>query len=278
MDAHAVDRASGFGEVVGSATAAPAVLLGGPPGLPTPWTPLMGALGARLRYYRWIYRQVGGGPSPGPSEHAAEVVAAVKGAGLAPMVLMAWDVGAQVALEALRLEPGLARALVVLNGVYGATYRPAARTYAVVSAALRGLAGVRRVVGDERLAPVLANQAAWPRVLKALRFVARPADDATVTRLARAMVDADADALAEFVRPFARHTVTGLWPHVTCPTLLITGERDRLSPPHVGTLAARELANAETFVVRDGTHVVTHEYPETVALRVEKFLRERNLT
>jgi pimeloyl-ACP methyl ester carboxylesterase len=124
----------------------------------------------------------------------------------------------------------------------------------------------------------VGDEAAWPRVLKLLRVVARPTDDGTVTHLARAVVDADAESLASFARPFSRHTVTDLLAHVACPTLLITGERDRLSPPHVGTLVAREIPGAETFVVRDGTHVVTHEYPETVGLRVEKFLRERGIS
>ncbi len=278
MTTRATDRASGLGEVVGPAAAVPAVFLGGPPGLPTPFTPLVSTLGPSVRFYSWIYRQVADGPALDPAAHAAEVLAALEGAGLTSVVLVAWDVGAQVALEVCAARPGLARALIVLNGVYGASHRPAARMYAVAMTALRGMAGVRRAVGDERLAPLMGDEGAWTRALKRLRVVARPADDGAVAHLARAVVDADAEALAAFVRPFARHAAGDLLPRVTCPALLVTGERDRLSPPHVGTLVARDLTAAETFVVRDGTHVVTHEYPEAVGLRIEKFLRERGIS
>lgn len=278
MSANASDRGSGFGEVVGAASAPPALLLGGPPGIPTPWAPLVTALSSRLRFYRWSYQFAAGAEAPGPEEHAAQVAVALEGAGLGSVVVIAWDLGAQVALELNRLGPARVRALVLLNGVFGATYRPAARLYALGTAALRGFGHVRRLIGDERLAPLWADVATVPRALKLLRVVARPTDDAEVTRLVRGVLDADAEVLAAFARPFAAHRATGLLPLVTAPTLLVTGERDRLSPPHVSTLVARELASAEVFVVRDGTHVVTTEYPEAVALRVEKFLRERGVS
>jgi pimeloyl-ACP methyl ester carboxylesterase len=278
MSTNASNRGSGFGEVVGAASAPPALLLGGPPGIPTPWAPLVAALSSRLRFYRWSYEFAAGQAAPGPAEHAAQVATALDGAGLDPVVVLAWDVGAQVALELNRIQPGRVRALVLLNGVFGATYRPAARLYALGTAALRGLGHVRRLVGEERLAPLWADEADVPRALKLLRVVARPTDDAEVTRLVRGVLDADAEVLAAFTRPFATHRVTELLPLVTAPTLLITGERDRLSPPHVSMLVARELAAAEVFVVRDGTHVVTTEYPEAVSLRVEKFLRERGVS
>lgn len=277
MCAHTNERGSGFGEVVGPEGALPAVLLGGPPGIPAPWPPLMALLGSRLRFYRWIYRVPAGDEVPGPAEHAAEVAAALASAGLDRVTVLAWDVGAQVALELNQIAPGRVRALVLLNGVFGATYRPAARMYALGTAALRGLGQVRRWVGDERLAPLLNDDTTLPRALKLLRVVARPTDDGEVSRLVRGVVDTDAAELAAFVKPFALHHVRELLPSVAAPTLLVTGERDRLSPPHVSTMVAREVADAEVFVVRDGTHVVTHEYPEAVALRIEKFFRERGI-
>jgi|GEM_PF-3597890 len=277
MCAHTNDRGSGFGEVVGPEGAIPAVLLGGPPGIPTPWSPLTASLGSRLHFFRWSYRVVADDEALGPAEHAAEVATALESAGLDRVVVLAWDVGSQVALELVQRLPARVQALVLLNGVFGATYRPAARLYALGTTALRGLGQLRRWVGDERLAPLVNDESTLPKALKLLRVVARTTDDGEVARLVRSVVDADAEVLATFLRPFAAHAVRELLPGVTAPLLMITGERDRLSPPHVSTLVAREVAGAEVFVVRDGTHVVTHEYPEVIGLRIEKFLRERGV-
>jgi pimeloyl-ACP methyl ester carboxylesterase len=62
---------------------------------------------------------------------------------------------------------------------------------------------------------------------------------------------------------------------VNVPVLVVAGENDWVTPHLVARLMAREIPDAELFTVRRGSHLALLDSPETVILRVEKFLRER---
>lgn len=64
---------------------------------------------------------------------------------------------------------------------------------------------------------------------------------------------------------------------VRVPTLIVAGELDWVTPHRVARAMAREIPDAELFTVRRGSHLCILDAPETIALRLRKFHRERIL-
>ncbi len=62
---------------------------------------------------------------------------------------------------------------------------------------------------------------------------------------------------------------------VTCPALIIAGERDDFTPLWTSRKMAATLPDAELMVLAQATHAALIEQPEDINCRLERFLRER---
>jgi len=67
----------------------------------------------------------------------------------------------------------------------------------------------------------------------------------------------------------------GLLPHITAPTLVVIGERDRVVPLQSSETMAKEIANARVEVVRYAAHMPILERPDAVNRAIERFIDER---
>lgn len=98
------------------------LLLHGWPEFWMTWQPVMDRLGDRFRLIAPDLRGFGESDNPsgsyGPARHAADMAALVEAMGLAPVGIVAYDVGASVAQELARSRPDLVRALFFFNFVY----------------------------------------------------------------------------------------------------------------------------------------------------------------
>jgi pimeloyl-ACP methyl ester carboxylesterase len=73
----------------------------------------------------------------------------------------------------------------------------------------------------------------------------------------------------------ANHTA---WDHlgkVDVPTLIVAADRDRFTPMWLSKRMHHAVPGSEMLVVRSGTHTAVIEMPELIALRIERFLKER---
>lgn len=59
-----------------------------------------------------------------------------------------------------------------------------------------------------------------------------------------------------------------------CPTLIIGGHKDNVIPNHLQRTLAELMPNAETYFLKDGSHVPQADYPEQVNERIELFLKQ----
>ncbi|MFZ9886903.1 MAG: alpha/beta fold hydrolase [Myxococcota bacterium] len=85
----------------------------------------------------------------------------------------------------------------------------------------------------------------------------------------------DMRVFAALARALAVHSAADLLPTLTCPTLIIAGQRDTFAPVWLSEEMHRQVPDSELMVVRDGTHATPVEHPQLLNLRLEKFLRER---
>lgn len=85
----------------------------------------------------------------------------------------------------------------------------------------------------------------------------------------------DMRVFAALARALAVHSAADLLPTLSCPTLIIAGQRDTFAPVWLSEEMHRQVQASELMVVRDGTHATPVEHPQLLNLRLEKFLRER---
>lgn len=220
----------------------------------------------------WDYRGYGRSPVPEHPEGvtiaqcARDLWTVADRAGVGEAVLLGHSMGAQVCLEAYRVQPGRVRALVPLLGIAGASLpggarlEPLLRVLLEVGAANAGLA-------EHALRALVRAPGVWT-ALRALGIVHQDLEHPGAL---------DLRAYFALARDLLSHDASSMLPEVRVPTLVIAGERDRFTPAERSREMAAQIPGAELLVVRGGTHGALLEQPELVALAVEKFLRVRGL-
>jgi pimeloyl-ACP methyl ester carboxylesterase len=183
--------------------------------------------------------------------------------------------GVQVVLEAFRRLPGVAANLILLNG----TYRRPLDT-------LTSVPGVGRVVLPPlvelgRRAHALASQLARTATsqpesvgwMKRMGILGWSLEDSVFAELVHAFGQLDMEAFFQNLQGLGQHDAEDVLALIDVPTLVITGDRDAMTPRALAQSMVRRIASAELLVVRGGTHYTAVEYPELVSLRIERFFR-----
>lgn len=83
---------------------------------------------------------------------------------------------------------------------------------------------------------------------------------------------ADGRGLPDDLRACNAFDVMDRLGEVSCPTLVVCGEEDRMTPPKYGRYLAEGIANAELRLLPTAGHMVMLEKPEAVAGEVRAFL------
>ena len=59
---------------------------------------------------------------------------------------------------------------------------------------------------------------------------------------------------------------------ITCPALILVGDRDPSTPPSTASALANAIAGAEVVVIPNASHLVTVEAPVAVSTEMQRFL------
>ena len=171
------------------------------------------------------------------------------------LVLCGASMGGMVAMEATRLAPSRVRALALLGTV---AHPETPEMHQLRSDAI-----------------VLFEQGRSEEIIRAnvpLAFHPEHASDPVLTgRYLSMVLDAGADTLirhnrAVMARPDARAHLG----QIACPTLVLCGEADQLTPPEHSRAIAAAIAGARLAMVPGAGHMLTMEQPQ----RVNTLLRE----
>jgi pimeloyl-ACP methyl ester carboxylesterase len=253
-------------------------LVNGPSFHHVAWRHQLDYLGHRMSLVTWNYRGLFDSPPPADPDayrvpdHVGDLGAVLDAAGAGRVALLAWSLGAQIALEFARAHPDRVSHLVLINPCFGRAY---ARSL--------GVPGGRHLLpasvdAARRLFPLVSRlrrrAGNWPETLgwlKRLGFAGDTLDDELFAEVERAFRAVRVDAYLGLLRGLASHESAPRLAELSTPALLIVGDRDRWSPLLAAKRLARELPLGELFVVPGGTHYVPLEYPELINLRIEKF-------
>jgi pimeloyl-ACP methyl ester carboxylesterase len=249
-------EASGAGSAV--------VLLHGFPFNRTLWREQVEALSGRYHVITVDLRghgETAATAEPATMEEMAEDVAALLDElGMTRVVLGGLSMGGYVALAFTRLFPERVRGLLL------ADTRPQADTeearLAREATAARALGEGIHTVADAMLPKLFApsTQAARPEV---------------VARIREMILNTDPQGAASALRGMAvRRDHTNFLREIDCPTLIIVGSLDGITPPADAELMNREIRGSRLEVIADAGHVSNVERPAEFNRALENFLRE----
>ncbi len=273
----------------------------GPPGAPV--LLLANGLGATVNAYRfvierfrrtfrfvsWDYRGLysSGRPLRGyralaVEDHARDALAVLDAVGAdaggaEEVHALGWSMGVQVLLELQRLAPERTDTLVLHNGVPG---RPWA-TFA--GGALKKLvdpmlAGAQRV--DGALERAVHGVVSWSGFIPAairLGLVHHDLDREVFSEVAQGFKQLDMHLYVEILRKLGEHDAYDVLPRVRCPTLILQGTEDRMTPLSAARRMAAEIPAARLVMLAGGTHYAAVEMPALVNEHLEEFWRVAGL-
>jgi pimeloyl-ACP methyl ester carboxylesterase len=219
------------------------------------------ALRGRYRVLCWDYRGLGQSVMLDPDgdlsmpRHARDLLAILEHLEVPRAVIVGWSMGTQVALEALRLQPERVAGFVALLGTYG---RPFANAFGGPAAGLvQGFFGALHrlpFVAQGGLDLAVALPDLIHLVLSKGLFVGADADREVFDADVRSVAGAEKSLYTRTMLELAAHDAEDVLPSVGCPTLVIAGERDYLTPPREARKMARAIPDAAYREVVGGTH------------------------
>ena len=173
-------------------------------------------------------------------------------------VLAGLSLGGYAAFAAMRLQT------IQPSGLILADTRPQADTE-------EGRAGRQRMIGlvDREGAAGVANE----MLPKLVSDETRQNQPDVVERLRRLILAAPPDAIkAALYRMMSRPDSTAQLAHVQCPTLIVVGERDVLTPPNLSHDMQARIAGATLETIPSAGHMSNLEQPEAFNAALIRFL------
>lgn len=277
-------RETGSAGGTGPDTREPAVMVHGLGGAATNWTDLMGLLDDRLHSVAPDLPGFGWSPPPQDGDysvraHARALTALLESVGDGrPVHLLGNSLGGTVALVVAATRPHLVRTLTLVSPAMP-VLRPRLTNVhlpalAVPWAGQRLARRLGRFPVEQRVRATLALCYADPS-----RVPSQRVEEAMTEATRRAGLEHDGEAMLLSLRSLiSAYLRPGTWPlwrlaeHVTAPTLLVYGLKDRLVDPRTATRAAKAIHGSRLVVVPDSGHVTQMEHAALVALEVRRLL------
>ncbi len=199
--------------------------------------------------------------TPGPyaiEQLADDLGALVEALELAPVALVAHSMGGSIALAYAASHPGDVRALVGIGA-------PAA----FPDQARAGLAARAETVEAEGMAAVAETVAA-----NGVSPTFREGHPGEFREFAALLAANDPEGYAAQCRALVGLDLTARLSAVTAPVLLLSGDRDGVSPPAATEANAAAVADGRFAIVGDCGHIMSWERPAELAAHAWPFLRE----
>lgn len=236
----------------------------------------------------WEYRGHGGYPAPADCESATvaqfadDAIRVWRASKLPPAVVVGLSFGVQVALEMWRQAPESVKALVLICGTAG---RPLDRVSKSRNLQARVAGAVRSLASHPRLAaPIMAfmRSKLGIRVAREIAYLTggahRDACPPNVLEGVFAHVGAlDPRLLGAVTAGYLEHDAWDVLPTINVPTLIISGDKDDLTPVEISERMQQLIPGSELVVFRGHSHLVQVEKPAEVHAAIDAFLKRHAL-
>lgn len=270
--------------------------LGGPPDGPTVvlldglscdgfvWRYLRGWLQRRFRVLHLHWR--GHGESGLPRDHATvtlpwladDLDTVVSKLELGPAVLVGHSMGVQVALETAWRRPERVRAAALICGSSGRLLD----TFKDTDFGMRVLPALRRLIERHREGVARVMRAVMPTELSFLIARYTEVNPELIRRedfmpYLEHFATMPPDVFARMLHDAAERTARHFLARLTMPALVLAGDRDGFTPPHVSRDLAGALPGGEFALLPEGSHGTPIELPEQTEAALDDFLRRHRL-
>ncbi len=271
-------------QVLGREDGIPMLVANGLGGTWRTWSHFITAFSDTFRFIVWDYRGMftSGRPIHGKealsvAHQAKDAAALLEHEGVDHFFAIGWSMGVQVLLELHRhLSPDRFRALILHNGVAGLPYNSvlhSSKLGAVTPKALRfaqrfdGLVtkSVNFAVGQSLLVPALIRTG----------FLHHDVDRAIFTDMVNGWRELDMHLYMDTLAALGVHDASDQLPRVRCPTVLIAGTHDAMTPMKAAENIVETIRDATMEVIPAGTHHAAFEQPELLNSLVTEFFQRR---
>ena len=227
----------------------------------------------------WDYRGMGASVAPSPpsdvstARHARDLLSVLDDLGVDEVVFVGWSMGVQVGLEVARLAPQRMKGYVALLGSYAQPIRkafpPPLGRLAEGSVAF----GVEHpYISQTFMELSVAFPDAAHRILSSLSFVDARAHRPVFDFMVYSVTRTDRRLYLRTLLAMAEHDGADMLAALTCPCLIVCGDRDYLTPPRVARKMAAAISDAEYREVRGGTHFAMAEQSDAINGWTRSFL------
>jgi pimeloyl-ACP methyl ester carboxylesterase len=190
-------------------------------------------------------------------------------------VFIGWSMGVQVNFELYKTHPEWFAGIIVLNGTYGSPFRTA------MGADKDGLL-LRTLTGIAKRLPRVAtftvkSVTSIPNflfVFKKLGLVAPTLSDEILWDIIKDFKNLDFSIYFETLQRLGDHDAQSVLDKIKCPTLIIAGGKDILTPVNVAKTINKKVKKSKLIVIPDATHYALAEYPDVVIKEVKEFIRK----
>lgn len=262
------------------------ILCNGLGGSALTWHPLYSHFGDRYRFLAWDYRGLFHSDPPTDinrmtiDDHVRDLDCLVKKEGIKKAVIGGWSMGVQINLEYYRKNPDVYQAMFLLSGTAGYPFDTALNNPLAkyILPRINDLAQKIVPAVQPTIRPMAERLIDWKGfigLVSKLGLVNENIQKSEIfQKVAHEMIETDLGMYHEIMSYLCKHDAFDVLPTVLVPNLIIAGDQDLITPVKVAEKMASLCPHAELFIVPRGTHYTILEFPETVNLRMEQFLRE----
>jgi len=238
-----------------------------------------------FEFISWDYRGLysSGRPKNGYAglsieRHAQDAIELLDHLGIDRFCALGWSMGVQVLVELCREHKGRLDNLILHNGAYGSTFKH-----------VFGAPFTSKIIYS--LCDLLQKNNKWTQ--KAVEVLAGTSFlNFAVTHLGVANKNLDQDVFAEMATGFKcldihlyieqlycldHHDAKSVLETITCPTLLVFGTRDMMTPLTIAKEMENLIPNASLQTIRGGSHYAAVEFPHEMNLILRSFLKNNAL-
>lgn len=193
--------------------------------------------------------------------------------GIDRAVFIGWSMGVQVNFEFLRKRAHRVDGLVAINGTYGRPFRTAMSSRFVryvIPVLLRAIKAQAELVGRATRTVV-----AWEGLVGTMQrfgMVSDTLDIEAFRDVAVGFKDLDWRNYSDLISYLGDHDAEDLLPRVSVPTLIITGDRDILTPAFTAEKMHRAIPGSRLVIIEGGTHYTPVEFPAIIQEELLDFL------
>ncbi len=236
-------------------------------------------LGERFKILCWDYRGLFGSGAPADLATLAveyqcdDLELLMDQEGIERAVFVGWSMGVQVMFEFYRRRRQRMDGLVGINGTAGLPFRSALASRAVsylIPLLLRAGRSQADLVGRITRA-VVGWEGAVP-MMQRFGMVSRTLDLEAFRDVAAGFANVDWRLYMDTLTRLGEHDASDLLPAIDIPTLLITGDRDMLTPAFTAEQIHRSVRGSRLVIIPGGTHYTPVEYPHVIREQLGDFL------